>query len=314
VPRERAPAVSVILITKNEAGNLPDCLGHLMTQTFRDFEIVAVDSASTDPTVEVLRAYGEKIGAEAFTLVASPVNLTFGEARNIGIEQARGRIIAFVSADAYPDAHWLEEMTTSLQEAEIVYGRQLHAPGEMNAATASRGLRYHHFNRDDRDPTAYASNVNAGFRRDVFTQQRFDPTVGASEDVLFTRKARARGLKVAYNPRMIVHHKDVASFKGELRKHAREGYAGGRLVKDLGLSVAHLAWAVAILAAAIATPFLPLLGVPLLLGVLYAPTLRRLASVPRSYPAGALAAGVAVSPLFDLIFVVNYLKGLVKAP
>lgn len=305
------PAFSVIVLTKDEEANLPDCVGRLLAQTWQDFEIVVVDSASSDGTVPLLRQYQEKLGSDRLRVDASPTNLSFGDARNRGIAASRGARIAFVSADAYPDPRWLEELHASLQEADIVYGKQLHAPGHADATTVSRGLRYHHFERAGYPPDAYASNVNAGFRREVFDRLTYDTAVSASEDVLLTRRARELGLRIAYNPRAIVHHKDVASFRGELRKHAREGFAGGAEAARLGLNTGILAWGGALAALALlAIPF-PLMGLPLLLAALYAPTLRRALAARRPYPAAALAAGVAVSPLFDLVFLANYLKALV---
>lgn len=311
MPDPRRPAFSVIVLTKNEEANLPDCLGRLLAQTRQDFEIVLVDSASTDGTLELARMYQAKVGPERLRIDASPVNLSFGDARNLGIAASRGDRVAFVSADAYPDRGWLEELAASLEEADIVYGRQVHAPPTLSPATVSRGLRYHHFQRDDLPPEAYASNVNAGFRREVFELLRYDARVGASEDVLLTRDARRIGLRVAYNPRAVVHHKDVTSVHGELRKQAREGETAGAEARRLGLNTPLLAWGAVLGATGVATVLVPLIGAPLLGGALYAPALRRAAALRRAYPAHALIGGLAVSPLFDLVHLAAYLKGMV---
>ena len=65
----------------------------------------------------------------------------------MGITMAKHDIIAFVSADAVPADGWLGTLRGAIANADIVYGRQRHAPTRMNASTVSRGLRYHHFER-----------------------------------------------------------------------------------------------------------------------------------------------------------------------
>lgn len=302
--------VSVVILTKDEAANIAECLDACLGQFREGDEAIIVDSASRDATLAICERYAVEHPGRV-RVHAFPVNVSFGEARNTGIEMARHDVIVFVSADAVPDEGWLDAMRAASMRADIVYGRQMHAPPRVNATTVSRGLRYHHFERDQAEalPETYASNVNAAYRRFAFQTLKFDDDLPGSEDVAFAKMARLAGLRIAYARDAVVRHKDVASLQGEWRKHLREGAAQAQLRQILGTPTLHLAWLgiVAILAAGAALLASAwLLGLALL--ALFAPTVRRLMSpAARRYRALPLAGAAALSPIFDLAFVGSYL-------
>ena len=55
------PKTSIILRTKNEEKWVGECLKRLSEQTYRDFEIIAVDSGSTDRTLEIVKNFDVKL-------------------------------------------------------------------------------------------------------------------------------------------------------------------------------------------------------------------------------------------------------------
>lgn len=298
--------VSVVVLTKDEAANVADCLDAVSAQLRDGDEVLVIDSASRDATVAIAQGYAPLVRVHA-----SRENLSFGVARNLGIGLAKHDVIVFVSADAIPEAGWLDALRRSIRDADIVYGRQRHAPTTENLATVSRGLRYHHF-EDDRHalPERYASNVNAAYRRFAFQTLRFDEDTPGAEDVAFARAARLAGLRLAYAPEAIVGHRDAATLRTEWRKLAREGEAYAQLRKVLGAPTLHLAWACGVIG---------LLLVSLVSGnawmllptslVFFAPTLRRLLSRgARQYRAWPLMGAAAASPFFDLVFIGSYVK------
>lgn len=301
-------SVSVVILTKDEATNVAECLDATLPQLHGSDELIVIDSASRDATLAICGSYAHAHPGRV-RMHAFPTNVNFGEARNTGVAMAKHDIIVFVSADAVPEADWLDTLRAAILNADIAYGRQQHAPPRPNAITVSRGLRYHHFERSgDALPETFASNVNAAYRRFCFETLSFDDLPG-SEDIAFARKARLAGLRIAYAPRAVVHHKDVTDWRGEWRKHLREGAAQARSRRLLGTPHLHILWATGVAAlgiAAVALASLPILALCIL--VFFAPTLRRLASPgARRYRAVQLAAAAAVSPVFDLAFVGSYL-------
>lgn len=302
--------VSIVVLTKDEAANIGECLDALVAQLAPGDEVIVVDAASTDGTIEIACRY-ESRHPDAVRVLASDELLSFGAARNIGIKLAHNEIVAFVSADAVPEADWLEALRSALVNADIVYGRQRHAPPAMNVATVSRGLRYHHFEiEDDGLPERYASNVNAAYRKLVFDDLAFDERASGAEDVAFAKEARFAGYRIAYAKQAIVRHKDVTDWRGEWRKNVREGRAYAELRKLLGAPVGHLAWAFAVGGIGLLAIYFE--SVVLLAGttaLFFAPALRRLVSpVARNYSPSALLAGAFAAPIFDFAFLAGYLR------
>jgi glycosyltransferase involved in cell wall biosynthesis len=302
--------VSVVVLTKDEAAHVEECLRAVLSQLRSPDEIVVVDSASRDRTVEIVEGFS-RAHPGVVRMLASSEHLSFGAARNTGVQLAQHDVIVFVSANAVPEPGWLDELRAVVHKADIVYGRQRHAPGAAGVATVARGLRYRHFEDPSEGlPERYASNANAAYRRYAFQSLRFDEEALGAEDVAFAKAARLAGLRIAYAPRAIVRHKDVATIRTEWTKHRREGEAYAQLRKLLGAPRMHIAWAVAVAGVALITVVSQqwwLLGV---LGlVFFAPTLRRLFSpAARQYKPLPLLGAAALSPFFDLAFVGSYVK------
>jgi hypothetical protein len=96
-------AVSVVVPAYEAAASLPETLGSVAAQTYRDFEVVVVDDGSTDGTGEVARALFEEHGfSRAQVVVRGREPGSFsnaGLARNAGIAEATGEHVAFIDAD-----------------------------------------------------------------------------------------------------------------------------------------------------------------------------------------------------------------------
>lgn len=107
------PAVSVIVVAYNEEARVRKCLQSLRGQTWRDFEVVVVDNASTDKTGEIVRSEFPE-----FNHALQERNLGFSEGTNAGYRLARGPIIAFLNADAWVPANWLEDLVRPLLEGD----------------------------------------------------------------------------------------------------------------------------------------------------------------------------------------------------
>jgi glycosyltransferase involved in cell wall biosynthesis len=107
------PTVSVITPTYNHAEELPRAINSVLAQTFEDFEYIVVDDASTDDTESVVDSYDD----ERILYIRHEENMGGSAARNTGIEQARGRYIAFLDADD----EWLPEKLAA--QVECLEGR-----------------------------------------------------------------------------------------------------------------------------------------------------------------------------------------------
>ena len=105
------PDLSVIVPVYNMAknGNLEYCISSLVRQTLQSMEIIAVDDASTDDSLKILREF-EKRYPGRVKVIASPENRRQGGARNLGLREAQGRYIGFMDADDWAVEDLYERM------------------------------------------------------------------------------------------------------------------------------------------------------------------------------------------------------------
>lgn len=89
------PTISVVLPVYNAEKYIRKSLESILAQTFTDFEILLVDNASTDSTIEILKSYTDP----RIRIIINPSNLGLIASLNIGLNSARGKYIARMDHD-----------------------------------------------------------------------------------------------------------------------------------------------------------------------------------------------------------------------
>lgn len=100
------PQVSIIVPFYNIEKCVHYCMGSLLNQTFRDYEIVCVDDGSTDGTGCLLDEYSD----EPNVAVYHKENGGLSEARNYGVSVANGKLVSFVDGDDVVSPYYLEAL------------------------------------------------------------------------------------------------------------------------------------------------------------------------------------------------------------
>jgi glycosyltransferase involved in cell wall biosynthesis len=145
----KAPAVSVVIATYNRAALIAETLDSILTQSFRDFEVLLVDDGSTDNTREVAARYGDRV--QYFY----QDNRGPSAARNLGVGRARGAWISIQDSDdlsapnhlstlqacasAHPNCGMIFANGTYLGGPE--HSRNTIIPGAKSRALARRGVQ-----------------------------------------------------------------------------------------------------------------------------------------------------------------------------
>jgi glycosyltransferase involved in cell wall biosynthesis len=104
--------ISVVIPARNEEARLPGCLSRLRDQSLQGFEVIVVDSASSDETGAVAR----DLGARVIRVDRPGVGL----ARQTGFDAARRSLIVSTDADALPSSDWLEHLVEPFQNPATV--------------------------------------------------------------------------------------------------------------------------------------------------------------------------------------------------
>ncbi len=94
-PLGTEPAVSIVLPTYNRAALLGRSIQSVLRQSYTDFELIVIDDGSTDETSGVVAGFRET----RLRYFALARNMGAGAARNVGIQLARGKFLAFQDSD-----------------------------------------------------------------------------------------------------------------------------------------------------------------------------------------------------------------------
>jgi glycosyltransferase involved in cell wall biosynthesis len=201
----KLPFVSIIVIVINFKNHIRRCLESLESLNYpRDrYEIVVVDGGSTDGTKEICQEFDTKF------IVTEWKNR--GKARNIGVKNAKGEIIAFIDADCQAIDDWLIAHVKAHNSELIgaVAGSIVdpHKSLSNGFATATHVESFAEF--DENSPrrfTYHFPNGNVSFKRHIFSKVGFFDEIDAYEDFLLGRRITQMGFRILFVPAAKVLH------------------------------------------------------------------------------------------------------------
>lgn len=111
------PHVSIIVVNWNGMNYIKECIDSLLNLSYSDYEIILVDNASSDGSVEFVEKNYPKV-----RIIRNKENLGFAEGNNIGIRETKGELIALFNPDAVADKEWLSRLVSVLQNSENIGG------------------------------------------------------------------------------------------------------------------------------------------------------------------------------------------------
>lgn len=214
---ESLPEVSIIVIAKNEESTIGKCISSIMEQDYPRFEIVFVNSHSTDKTLAIV----ESVVSPLRRIRITQSHGNAAAARNAGLRLARGQIIAFVDGDSYLDRDWLLRAVGYLQHPRDAHVAAVGGPfiqvpkARTTMALAISGLesttlggggsiRSHKENK--RKLVRSLSLTGAIFWSEVVRQVGFfDERLRYCEDSEFCQRVRSAGYR-------LMSHGDLGAF------------------------------------------------------------------------------------------------------
>ncbi|MEM2099476.1 MAG: glycosyltransferase family 2 protein [Candidatus Bathyarchaeia archaeon] len=214
--------LSVVIVTYNRCRDLEECLNSLLNLKEDISEIVVVDSNSTDGTHELVKKYPLKfINIKERSMV---------KARNIGFQNAKSEIVAYLDDDVVVSRDWAEHMlepyadkcVAAVVGRVIPYGnseKSIYMPAKHNAIgkVFNNGMILGNFDLPAQQPIEVDTVIgcNMSFRRDLLLKVGgFDENFRGScfrDDTDISHRLKLLNYKIIYNPKAIVRHK----FKGK---------------------------------------------------------------------------------------------------
>ena len=116
----RTPLISVIVPVYRVQEYLERCVKSILSQTYKNLEVILVDDGSPDQCPAICDACAEK---DARVKVIHQENKGLSGARNAGIDAASGEYLAFVDSDDYVSPHFIEELYQLLQDTGCAIGQ-----------------------------------------------------------------------------------------------------------------------------------------------------------------------------------------------
>lgn len=214
--------VSIILRSYNEGWALKDALPAIRAQGYRDWELIVIDSGSTDGSVDLIRAAQPRHFIQIEAREYNPAKVM-----NCGMELAESEFGIFLNADATPQgSNWLSPLVQALQDERVaaVYGRQIPRP-DCRAVYAYDYERCFGPERESAKWDHFFSMVSSGIRKDVWRRRGFLESMQYSEDDEYTRWCRAQGYQIVYVPDSVVMHSHNYSAAQAWRRWFGEGRA-----------------------------------------------------------------------------------------
>lgn len=223
--------ISIIMRSKDEMPWIRQTLDALKNQSRQDFELICVDSGSTDGSWELL------LQSEATKVYQIPAkSYVPGKVLNEAITFAKGEIIVFNNADAIPqNEDWLQNLVAPLeQDPEIVatfanqVARQDAIPIVKKDYQRAFGdgkvsARWRHF----------FSLASSAVRADIIRQYPFDEKLQYSEDIDWSWRIKKMGYRVQYIPEAIVDHSHNYNLRQIAKRYKGEGTAEAKIYREI---------------------------------------------------------------------------------
>lgn len=220
------PRVSVVLAAFRSHNTVAATLTALQAQTYRDAEVIVVDSSPDNRTADVVRR------VPGVVLVRSAERLTPHEARNLGVRHARGSLLVFTDADIIPAPAWLERLVAAhdCSHGIVVGSIRCHGAGWLD-----NGVHICKFSRFL--PAGAPRPIDVGPTGNLLVPREVFEAIGAFPpgwlaDVSFSRAATARGVPLRFQPDADVAHWHEHSLLSFLKERFARGVIFGEMRND----------------------------------------------------------------------------------
>lgn len=242
------PLLSIIITsyTMERLNDIFDLLDSIKAQTYPNIETILIVERSTE-LFERLKQYAVEINIPRTKILFNDGERGLSAARNMGVSNASGEIIAFVDDDAFPVHDWAEEIVKTYQDISVIglTGPSIPlweeqgldwVPEEFYWIIGGSGYNEWTENREIRN----VSGTNMSFRKEAFdTAGLFLTQLGAKgggasgkhelvgdETELSIRVTQKTSKRILYNPKVKVRHK-VYKFRVKAGFIARRAYWEG---------------------------------------------------------------------------------------
>ncbi|MEM0010910.1 MAG: glycosyltransferase family 2 protein [Nitrososphaeria archaeon] len=228
-----SPLVSVIILNYNGMPYVDRCLSSVLSSDYPNFEVIFVDNASNDGSLEHVKRKFSK--DSRLKIVANNKNYGFAEGNNIGIRASKGAYIALLNVDTEVEPSWLSELVKILDKDKTIGAAQsklLRMNDPKRFDTCGHMLTQHGFTIErgagEKDLGQYdyvadilgAKGAAIMIRRSTLDRTGlFDPDYFVlREETDLCWRIWLSGYRVVFVPKSIVYHAGGGTLRDEAKK------------------------------------------------------------------------------------------------
>nr|MDO8062068.1 glycosyltransferase family 2 protein [Candidatus Freyrarchaeum guaymaensis] len=235
---------SVIILTKNAGNRFKNVMKKIFDQEKINFEVIIIDSGSTDETLKIAKEFDTKI------VKIKPKDFHHGRTRNLGASLSKGKYLIYITQDATPLYNDLfSKLISHLSNENVagVYGRQIAYP----YAKPMEKFFYSYFYPPKKKVITpndvgesleefcmthvYISNVCSAMKKEIWKKIKFDETIIMAEDKKWAIDVLKYGYYIVYEPKAIVYHSHNYSIISAFRRRFNDGVAMRQICGSNGI-------------------------------------------------------------------------------
>lgn len=224
-----SPLVSVIIPTRDREEILEECLSKLLEQTGPSFEVIVIDSSSTEATQEILARFP---AVRNIRLGDRPWSMVLG--RNVGLSNARGEIVAYIDDDCIVRPGWLAALIKEYEDPSVIAagGKVIYHPwkgvkegGPVAKLDFSKDVIWAEWDRDisEIEEVPLLPGGNCSVRKEAaLCVGGFDTNyIGSAnmEETDFFYRISKLGGRIIFTPFAVVEHRALPRSDGIKRAH-----------------------------------------------------------------------------------------------
>ncbi|WP_276502520.1 glycosyltransferase [Terrimonas pollutisoli] len=240
---QELPLISVVVCSYNGSATIRDCMEGLQQLNYPNYEVIVVNDGSKDRLAEIVSEYPVRL--------ISTSNRGLSNARNTGMLEAKGEIVAYIDDDAYPDKDWLRYLAYAYQTTPhaAIGGPNIAPDNDGPIATCvanAPGGPVHVLLTDE--IAEHIPGCNMSFRKDILLELGgFDPIYrAAGDDVDLCWRIQHTGRTIGFHPAAFVWHHRRNSLKAYWKQQKGYGKAEALLEAkwpEKYNGFGHLSWA-----------------------------------------------------------------------
>jgi glycosyltransferase involved in cell wall biosynthesis len=207
------PKVSIIVPIYNAEEYLSICLDSIVSQSYKNIEIIAVDDKSTDNSLGLLNKYKEKHNYLKIKKVGK--NSGVSHARNVGFDVCTGDYIFFIDSDDFIDKDAIEKLVyiAMHENADVVDTERLYwykKGSKLLTFTEKKQLKDHfsigNIHNDIRSIVMPRYVTGKLYKKEVIGNIRFDENIRCYEDALFNHQIKDKFTNYVYAKHVFYHY------------------------------------------------------------------------------------------------------------